>query len=60
MHSSPDWRRRGVASEILSRLVESARAGGCGVMQVTASDAGTLLYDDFGFSCNVNFRQLAL
>ena len=29
-------------------------------MQVTASDAGALLYDHFGFSRNVNFRQLAL
>ena len=57
MYTDPDHRRRGIAKELLSRVVEEARAYGCGSVQITASDMGVLLYTDFGFVKNGNFMQ---
>ena len=56
----PEYRRKGIAKELLSRVVEEARAYGCGTVQITASDMGVLLYTDFGFVKNGNFMQLKL
>ena len=44
----------------LSMVVDEARAYGCGVVQITASDMGVLLYSDFGFVKNGNFMQYKL
>ena len=57
MFTDPDYRRRGIAKELLRRVVEEARAYGCGCVQITASDMGVLLYTDFGFVKNGNFMQ---
>ena len=55
-----DYRRRGIARELLTRVVEEARIRGCGTVQITASDMGVLLYTDFGFEKNGNFMQYKL
>ncbi|MBQ6018178.1 MAG: GNAT family N-acetyltransferase [Clostridiales bacterium] len=55
--TDPDYRRMGIAKELLSRVVEEARNYGCGCVQITASDMGVLLYTDFGFKKNGNFMQ---
>jgi len=60
MFTDPDYRRRGIARELLSRVVEEARQYGCGTVQITASDMGVLLYADFGFVKNGNFMQYKL
>ena len=60
MYTLPAWRRRGIASELLHRIVGEARERGCGVIQVTASDVGMLLYRSFGFVQNARFMQLEL
>ena len=60
MFTEPEYRRRGIARELLARVVDAARAYGCGAVQVTASDAGVLLYGDFGFQKNGNFMQYRL
>ena len=60
MYTDPDYRRRGIAKELLRRVVEEARAYGCGAVQITASDMGVLLYTDFGFVKNGNFMQYKL
>ena len=60
MFTDPDYRRRGIARELLSRVVEEARSGGCGTVQITASDMGVLLYTDYGFVKNENFMQYKL
>ena len=60
MYTDPAYRRRGIAKEILSRVVEEARSHGCGVVHVTASAMGVLLYTDFGFVKNRNFMQYKL
>jgi GNAT superfamily N-acetyltransferase len=60
MYTNPDYRRQGIARELLRRVVEEARAYGCGMVQITASDMGVLLYSDFGFVKNKNFMQYKL
>ena len=60
MYTDPAYRRRGIAKEQLGRVVEEARAYGCGCVQITASDMGMLLYSDFGFVKNDNFMQYKL
>ena len=60
MYTEPEYRRRGIARELLSRVVAEARAYGCGVVQITASDMGVKLYTAFGFEKNGNFMQLKL
>ena len=60
MFTDPAYRRRGIAKELLSRVVSEAKAYGCGVVQITASDMGVLLYTDFGFVKNGNFMQYKL
>lgn len=57
MFTDPDYRRKGIAKELLSRVVEEARVYGCGSVQITASDMGALLYTAFGFVKNKNFMQ---
>ena len=48
------------AKELLSRVVEEARAYGCGTVQITASDMGVLLYTDFGFANTGNVECVVL
>ena len=60
MFTNPDYRRKGIARELLSRVVEAAREYGCGTVQITASDMGVKLYTDFGFVHNENFMQYKL
>lgn len=60
MYTEKDYRRRGIAKELLSRVVEEARLRGCGAVQITASDMGVLLYSNFGFTKNGNFMQYKL
>lgn len=60
MFTDKAYRRRGIAKELLSRVVEEAREYGCGTVQITASEMGVLLYSDFGFVKNGNFMQYKL
>ena len=60
MFTDPAYRRKGIARELLSRVVEEARAYGCSTVQITASDMGVLLYTSFGFVKNSNFMQYKL
>jgi len=60
MFTDPDYRRKGIANELLSRVVNEAREYGCGTIQITASDMGVKLYTDFGFVHNGNFMQYKL
>lgn len=55
-----EYRRQGVAKQLLSKVVDEARGYGCGTIQITASEMGVLLYTDFGFVKNKNFMQYKL
>lgn len=60
MFTDKEYRRKGIAKELLSRVVNEAKERGCGVVQITASDMGVLLYSDFGFVKNDKFMQYKL
>ena len=60
MFTNPNYRRRGIAKELLHRVVEEASAYGCGTVQITASDMGVKLYSSYGFIHNGNFMQYKL
>ncbi|MCR5330831.1 MAG: GNAT family N-acetyltransferase [Lachnospiraceae bacterium] len=60
MYTDPDYRRMGIARELLHRVVEEAGAYGCGAVQITASDMGVKLYTAYGFKHNGNFMQYTL
>lgn len=60
MFTDKNYRRQGIAKELLSRVVEEARNYGCSEVQITASDMGVLLYTDFGFVKNGNFMRYKL
>lgn len=58
--TDPDYRRMGIATELLHRVIEEARKYGCGTIQITASDMGVKLYTAYGFVHNDNFMQYKL
>lgn len=60
MYTDPRYRRRGIATELLRKAVDEARAYSCGTVQITASDMGVKLYDAFVFVHNGNFMQYRL
>ncbi len=60
MFTDPSYRRQGIAKELLDRVVNEARAYGCGTVQITASDMGVKLYTAYGFVHNDNFMQYKL
>lgn len=60
MFTEPDYRRMGIAKELLHRVIEEARKYGCGSIQITASDMGVKLYKAYGFVHNGNFMQYKL
>lgn len=57
MYILMDYRRKGIAKELLNKVVNEAKEYGCGTVQITASDMGVFLYTDFGFKKNNNFMQ---
>lgn len=57
MYTLKEYRRKGIAKELLDRVVNEAKDYGCGAVQITASDMGALLYTDYGFKKNENFMQ---
>ena len=57
MFTDTNYRRKGIARELLSRVVNDAKIYACGCVQITASDMGVLLYTNFGFVKNGNFMQ---
>ena len=60
MYTEPGYRRKGIAKELLTRVINEARLYGCGTVQITASDKGRLLYTDFGFVKHENFMHYKL
>ena len=60
MFTDKEYRRKGIASELLKRVVDEARNYGFGTVQITASDMGVKLYTAFGFTHNNNFMQYKL
>jgi GNAT superfamily N-acetyltransferase len=57
MYTDPNYRRRGIATQLLDRVVKEAKDYGCGTIYITASDVGVKLYESYGFKFNGNFMQ---
>ena len=60
MYTNPEYRRMGIARELLDRVVNEARKYGCGAIHITASDMGVKLYTAYGFKHNGNFMMYTL
>ena len=60
MFTDPDYRRMGIAKELLDRVVGEARDYGCSAVHITASDMGVKLYTAYGFKHNGNFMMYNL
>lgn len=60
MYTTKPYRRKGLARQLLDKVINEARQYGCGAVHITASDAGILLYSDYGFKKNANFMQYIL
>jgi len=57
MYTLKPYRRKGIAKRLLGLIVDEAKAYGCGLVQITASDVGAYLYHDFGFQEYHKFLQ---
>ena len=57
MYTDPDYRRMGIATQLLDRVVKEAKDYGCGTIYITASNMGVKLYEAYGFKHNGNFLQ---
>ena len=57
MYTDPNYRRMGIATGLLDRVVKEAKDRGCGTIYITASDMGVKLYEAYGFKHNGNFMQ---
>ncbi|MCR5336926.1 MAG: GNAT family N-acetyltransferase [Lachnospiraceae bacterium] len=57
MYTDPNYRRMGIATQLLDRVVKEAKDYGCGTIYITASDMGVKLYESYGFRHNGNFMQ---
>ena len=60
MYTDPNYRRMGIAINLLDRVVNEAKEYGCGTIYITASDMGVKLYTAYGFKHNGNFMQYNL
>ncbi len=60
VYTEPAYRRQGIARDLLCRVLDEAKARGCGVAQIKASDAGVPLYQAMGFLGIRNFFQVEL
>ena len=60
MYTNTNYRRMGIAKELLNKVIEESRAYGCGAVHITASDMGVKLYTAYGFKHNGNFMQYTL
>ena len=57
MFTLEEYRRQGIAKALLTKVMQEAKEYGCGVVQITPSDMGMLLYTNFGFVKHEKFMQ---
>lgn len=60
MYTNKNYRRMGIAKELLNKIIDEARCNDCKVIQLKASDMGVFLYEDYGFKKNENFMYYEL
>jgi ribosomal protein S18 acetylase RimI-like enzyme len=59
VYTLPEFRNRGMATELMKILVEHAKCSGAGKIQLGTTDDGRALYEKFGFK-DIQFPALEL
>lgn len=49
MYTHPEYRRRGIARQVLDKLVHKSREKGITAISLEATDMGRFLYQNYGF-----------
>jgi len=57
MFTLTEYRRKGIAKTLLTKIIAEAKTRNCKMIQISASDMGMLLYRNFGFVKNDHFMQ---
>lgn len=57
MYVDPSYRRQGLATKMLDKIVEYAKENDCSLIHITASKMGELLYTKYGFIKKNNFME---
>jgi GNAT superfamily N-acetyltransferase len=60
MYTRPEWRRRGIASLLLQRLIQSAKEAGASRIWLHATPAGRPVYERAGFTPKLSEMELLL
>jgi GNAT superfamily N-acetyltransferase len=60
MLTVPEYRGRGLASDIVRGLLDCAREAGAGLVWLRATDQGRPVYEKLGFAENPRYMQLKL
>lgn len=56
VYTEPDWRRRGLASLLIERIIDWTRQEGIDSLVLHASDEGRALYERLGFIATTEMR----
>ncbi len=60
MYTMEPYRRRGLATRLLLRVLDEARARGCAVARLHASAQGRALYEALGFTASQGYMEKRL
>ena len=60
VYTVPEFRRRGIAKQLVNIAIDFAKRMECGAIHITASNDGVKLYTAMGFTHNENFMQMKL
>ena len=60
VYTVPEFRRRGIAKQLVNTAIRFAKRMKCGAIHITASNDGVKLYTAMGFTHNENFMQMKL
>lgn len=60
VYTTPEHRRRGLASKVMSALVADARARGLDLVELNATDEGYPLYRSLGFEDAILHRPMSI
>ena len=60
MYTAPEYRRKGIATSMLRKLMEEAKARSVNRICLRASDMGTPVYEKFGFKESGKWMDLDL
>ena len=50
MYTKLEYRKRGIANTLFSKMIDEAKCRGCTQILLNATDAGRPIYEKFGFT----------